>query len=550
MLLIATSCGQDVAPDSSADTDAGTAAGADSSGGSDTELDAGTFNNLCVADDDCAAQFPDLGPCQQAMCNTTSGLCAVEDKADGTVVSPAACAGEGDEQVHTQAVECTDGQIGASKPQKCTEFSACAVATCDPTAGCGSKPKDGACDDGNKCTTDDSCVGGVCKGGSELVCDGSQCQTAKCDAATGACMTKDLPAGAACSDGDDKCTADDKCDNGKCAGTPIACDDGDACTKDACKAGVGCEHTETTGACDDGNACTGNDTCAAGKCEGTGICKCQTDADCVPFAGGPCGFETFCDKSKGAPNFQCVLGKPLVTCTAPTDVCLTSACDDKTGKCAESPAKTGTKCDDDNLCTDGDACEKGKCAGATAVTCPTAAPCSSVACDPKKGCQTLPKNGPCEDGDSCTTDDGCAKGFCKGGPKKDCDDKNGCTADACNPKSGCTHDASTVNGVACSDDDACTDGDVCAAGKCDPGPAKACDDKKVCTKDSCDKKAGCAFTPIAGCNTCGSNPQCVGADLPTWELLDANPTSPFTNQTYAPSKFKGIPFVLFFLHGY
>jgi hypothetical protein len=77
-----------------------------------------------------------------------------------------------------------------------------------------------------------------------------------------------------CNDGD-ACTTD-ACAAGLCEHTlipgcgdacaePGGCDDGNACTIDECVGG-GCEHTLSTAACDDGDPCTVGDTCAGGLC--------------------------------------------------------------------------------------------------------------------------------------------------------------------------------------------------------------------------------------------------------------------------------------------
>ncbi len=60
-----------------------------------------------------------------------------------------------------------------------------------------------------------------------------------------------------CDDGN-ACTENDTCSGGICAGTPVNCDDNNACTVDACDPRTGCTHTAVV--CDDGDACT-VDTC-------------------------------------------------------------------------------------------------------------------------------------------------------------------------------------------------------------------------------------------------------------------------------------------------
>jgi len=62
--------------------------------------------------------------------------------------------------------------------------------------------------------------------------------------------------GQRCDDGD-PCTLDDRCAGGVCGGDRLPCDDRDPCTDDGCAPGSGCFHEPGTGAaCDDGNGCT------------------------------------------------------------------------------------------------------------------------------------------------------------------------------------------------------------------------------------------------------------------------------------------------------
>jgi hypothetical protein len=82
-------------------------------------------------------------------------------------------------------------------PQRaCLSTDGCTTNTCNPLTGhCSLAPgfSSGACDDGNLCTTSDTCVAGACQGVES--------------------------SGAACEDGS-ACTLDDTCDVGACAGTP------------------------------------------------------------------------------------------------------------------------------------------------------------------------------------------------------------------------------------------------------------------------------------------------------------------------------------------
>jgi MYXO-CTERM domain-containing protein len=100
---------------------------------------------------------------------------------------------------------------------------------------------DGAiCDDGNECTTGETCSGGSCSGGMPAVCDdGNGCTDDTCDATLG-CLHQ---ANAASCDDNNVCTQNDICAYGACTGKTKACLDGDPCTTDSCDPLMGCVFT-------------------------------------------------------------------------------------------------------------------------------------------------------------------------------------------------------------------------------------------------------------------------------------------------------------------
>ena len=116
-------------------------------------------------------------------------------------------------------------------------------------------------------------------------------------------------------------------------------------------------------------------------------------------------------------------------------------------------------------------------------------------------CGGKPDGTACDDGNPCTSADGCAGGKCTGGAAVACDDVNACTADSCDPVKGCVH-AFTVG--PCDDGDACTQGETCAFGLCVPESKTVCDDGDVCTVDQCDAMGACVFAPINGCGGGGA----------------------------------------------
>src|SRR5262245_45398609 len=122
------------------------------------------------------------------------------------------------------------------------------------------------CDDGNTLAGDccdptcmfeannSPCASNVCRTGMRCngagVCGGGAVNTAPCD------------------DGN-ACTTADTCANGTCVGGPAPnCDDGNVCTTDSCDPASGCVSTPNTLPCDDGMFCTINDTCSGGVCSG------------------------------------------------------------------------------------------------------------------------------------------------------------------------------------------------------------------------------------------------------------------------------------------
>ncbi|MGB0592620.1 MAG: hypothetical protein ACPGU1_23350, partial [Myxococcota bacterium] len=144
-------------------------------------------------------------------------------------------------------------------------------------------------------------------------------------------------------------------------------------------------------------------------------------------------------------------------------------------------------CDDDNPCTENDACVDGACKG-DGPDCDDDNPCTTDTCTLKDGCANTPNTDSCSDGDPCTAGDACKDGKCEAGGPKDCDDSNPCTLDTCdsNPAAGlpagCTF--TSVTGL-CDDGDPCSAGDKCVGGVCKAGGKKDCDDGNPCTDDVC-----------------------------------------------------------------
>lgn len=234
------------------------------------------------------------------------------------------------------------------------------------------------------------------------------------------------------------------------------------------------------------------------------IAECSTNAECddgdtctdnvcsggqcsYPFNTAPCGFD-ICQPNALCSNGVCLTGEPLDCddgnpCT--DDTCLPAfGC--------QSIGREGV-CDDGDVCTVNDTCVDGECIGDLV--------------------------GACDDGDACTTNDTCADNQCVGTEQVDCDDGSPCTADSCDPDVGCVHE--NLDG-ACDDGSVCTTGDTCVGGVC-IGDTIDCDDGEPCTDDSCDALSGCRFVnnnePCDDDDACTVDDACAGGSCTGTPIL-------------------------------
>src|SRR5207248_2451305 len=179
----------------------------------------------------------------------------------------------------TSGETCQNGTCGSpTSTVTCTALDQCHVAgMCDPTSGVCSNPAaaDGTvCDDGNACTYTDTCSGGQCVG-TAITCTSDQCNTRTCNG-TASCTVTPLT-GTSCDDGN-ACSFNDTCTSGgQCVGTAITCT-ADQCNTRTCNGTASGTVTAAAGArWDDGDACSFNDTCTSGgQCVGTAI-TCTSD---------------------------------------------------------------------------------------------------------------------------------------------------------------------------------------------------------------------------------------------------------------------------------
>ena len=122
-----------------------------------------------------------------------------------------------------------------------------------------------------------------------------------------------------------------------------------------------------------------------------------------------------CGNGVVEPGEQCDGGSSAIAAPSANDACCTSAC---------MFVAPGTECDDNNAGTSFDVCEAGVCSGRTERACTLDCQCRSnrqcltSRCDQQSGRCTfsqLPVGSACNDNDECTTGDACTRhGYCGG----------------------------------------------------------------------------------------------------------------------------------------
>ena len=340
-----------------------------------------------------------------------------------------------------------------------------------------------ACDDGNPCTVNDQCSGGLCQGSAITCDDGLQCTDDYC--AEGSCQHP-VAAGS--------CLIDGQCYS-EAAPNPAnscqRCDSGAAPTL----------WSSTDGTCEDGDPCTGPDICTAAGC----VAGPPLDADMDGVVSASCG-GTDCDDGSKA-----VAPGKVELCTDNLDNdCngLTDSADPNCGGSAETCAYH-VDCHPDAVCalhskTSQKVCSK-QCAG-------------SADCLPTETCTKLPGSahvgfcqpalGPKSAGEGCNLPNECQSGLCVSNLCMD-----GCLNDlhCTKPQHTCgwlgseqtglygvcipNQQGLIVNGQPCTTDGQSYSGDFCMSGVCDLTAANAafwtC--SPLCTSES-------ACAPSQECN--------------------------------------------------
>ncbi len=503
--------------------------------------------NLCAGvdctalDNDCAAGVcdPANGLCVQdtasfagVECRASTGQCDTAETCDGlnaTCPTDQFATGPCDDgNACTLTDTCQAGVCTGSNPVVCTPLDQCHVAgTCDTGTGLCDDPfaaNGTSCNDNNACTQTDICQAGICTGGNPVICTPlDQCHVAgTCDTVTGLCDDPFAPNGTGCDDSD-ACTQTDTCQVGVCAGSnPVICTPLDQChVAGTCDTVTGlCDDpfaANGTG-CNDNNACTQTDACQTGVCVGSnpitctpldqchvaGTCDTVTGLCDDPFApnGTGCNDNNACTQTDACQAGICTGSNPVI-CT-PLDQChVAGACDTVTGLCDDPFAANGTGCDDSDACTQTDTCQAGVCAGSNPVICTPLDQCHVAGtCDTVTGlCDDpfAPNGTGCNDNNACTQTDECQTGVCTGSNSVVCTPLDQCHATGtCDTITGLCDDPFVPNGTGCDDSDACTQTDECQAGQCTGNNTIICTPLDQChVAGTCDTVTGLCDDPFA-----------------------------------------------------
>jgi Cys-rich repeat protein len=330
--------------------------------------------------------------------------------------------------------------------------------------------------------------------------------------------------------------------------------------------------------------CLINSHCAPGyRCEANSCIPkdggCNSDAECT-VAGLICDEEigecVECVESADCPTGQyCLEGKCLDwICTPDARWCkgtVATLCNED-----GSAIAIEEECDDQSLCTVGDACVNGECVLGSEKDCDDHNGCTIDDCDGETGCFYQSEDGECDDGTDCTEGDHCEAGQCVPGELvcacvndggcfelNDDDLCNGslhcvdgkciidpqskvvceasddpCLAYVCDGESGECLEETAGEGDECDDGDACTADDSCWEGQC-VGVVEDCDDGNPCTIDNCSTEFGCLYNPV-GSESCDDGNKCTNPDtcmdgVCIGQSIDCEDGNPCTENSCLPA---------------
>lgn len=378
----------------------------------------------CIDGDACTDDVCNVGICEHPAnfdaadfcCNPTNGnLTTIDDGNDctndlciastGTVIHP-------DESFGTAC--------GSQTDDACTGPDTCdGSGVCEPN----NKQDGGFCTNTDPCVTAAECDTGICVGTSfvangtacedGLACtgtpaNGDSCQDGVCTGGPTPCTVPALPqcfedVADPCPGGDLDCASGFSCLNGTCK-APICgnCEDDSVCPDMGCVRRVcsSVKHTCVTALVDDqfcqdqdGLFCNGEETCR------------ELDGACLPAISGPCPDPDLsaCDEV----NDVCVECLTNNDCDQ-SDPCIPQLCASAT--CLPVPIDCSAFNDSCNI----GVCQAGSCQSvpAESIGC-SVEPCPpGYDCGPQGFCLPLA----CDDADVCTTGDRCSSGVCAGDP--------------------------------------------------------------------------------------------------------------------------------------
>ncbi|HYC53676.1 MAG TPA: hypothetical protein VEL28_01885 [Candidatus Binatia bacterium] len=500
--------------------------------------------NPCTRDEcngfGACAHLPDtFAPCNDGNPCTLGDHCndAAECVDDDSITDGMSC---DDGDACTQGTTCTFEVCGTGTAVDCSGLADdCNTAGCDPGTGCFADPVANGepCDDDTNCTSGDTCMNGVCET-VPVDCSGfssDPCNPGICNEGTGTCTTEPAENNTLCDDGDN-CTTDDVCTGGVCGGTPVDCSTfADSCNTAECNAGTGvCDVTpvmDGTG-CDDDDNCTTTDVCTAGTCGGTPVdCSGSTDqcnsGNCNVFSGLceqiPVGNGTGCNDGLACTTTDVctdgTCGGTPVDCSGLDDACNEGVCDPGTGGCETSPHADGTPCEDGALCTLGDECQAGVCVSGPPKDCSSLdESCKTGTCNPANGeCfgEAVPAGTPCNDGLACTVVDDCGSCADCAGIPKDCSSAGDqCNDGVCDPDSGLCEASPVADPTGCNDGLACTENDVCTGGVCAGTPTDCSGLTNQCSTGVCNVISGlCQAVPVGNGTGCNDGSPCTTDDV-------------------------------------
>jgi len=350
------------------------------------------------------------------------------------------------------------------------------------------------CDDGNPCTTGDTCNEGVCSGivmdcsGNDIfgvdTCDDipddnpytmdyrraftSSCSEGVCSVGGDTIIhTCDTTCGAGCLESND-CQATDCTSENRCVGDDYY------------------DYTNVNNTCIDCQ-CTSNPCDDYIIIENSGLCiECQTDVDCSDLNDDYCDGDRVMNDAGRCIDYACVKQTAVVEdCDdMDNDYCDGTSLMTEDYTCRNAACSSVIEtldCDDGLFCNGAESCENNACAIGTSPDCDDGNSCTDDSCDPASGCVNTFNNAPCNDLDACSSDDVCSGGSCNGN-KISCDDGEFCTDDSCDSSTGCVYGN---NNAVCNDDNACTESDVCSGGSCS-GQVMDCSGNDIIIVDTCD----------------------------------------------------------------